>query len=119
MVIDDGLLTYLDRQLKRYRADVVALRDERDELRARLEDAERERDEAKHNYGLLIAAIRREFDDVVALAHECDFPDDGLMVIPCGALRRIYAIDEAFDNTTVQDAIAWAEAFNQRAASEG
>lgn len=36
MVIDDGLLAYLDRQLKWYKAERDALRAERDELRAEI-----------------------------------------------------------------------------------
>lgn len=53
MVIDDGLLAYLDRQLKYYRNERATLRTENADLRARLEAAERERDELR----LRLAAV--------------------------------------------------------------
>ena len=53
MVIDDGLLKYLDRQLKYYRNERATLRTECADLRARLEAAERERDELR----LRLAAV--------------------------------------------------------------
>jgi len=53
MVIDDGLLKYLDRQLKYYRNERATLRTENADLRARLEAAARERDELR----LRLAAV--------------------------------------------------------------
>lgn len=47
IVILEDLLAHLDRQIKWYKAERAALRTENTDLRARLEAAERERDELR------------------------------------------------------------------------
>ncbi len=103
--IDSGMLAALDKQLKQYRL-------ERAELRDKLADSE-------DAYTLLVQAIRREFDDIMTFAGEYGLQDDSPLVVTCGALRRIYATDEVFDDTTVQDAIAEAAAMRVRGRKEG
>jgi predicted nucleic acid-binding Zn-ribbon protein len=59
IVIDEGLLAHLDRQIKWYKAERAALRAENADLRARLEAAERERDDLR----LRLAAVESELVD--------------------------------------------------------
>ncbi len=55
----------------------------------------------------------------MTFAGEYGLQDDSPLVVTCGALRRIYATDEVFDDTTVQDAIAEAAAMRVRGRKEG
>jgi hypothetical protein len=122
MSYEDSMAGMLDEA----RARARQLRAEQVELRAKCEDLEVWRAELRDKladsedvYTLLVQAIRREFDDIMTFAGEYGLQDDSPVVVTYGALRRIYATDEVFDDTTVQDAIAEARAMRVNGREEG